>query len=144
MRPPTEFNFSGSPGVQLISDDPSYPLSVFKTFLTDEIISDLVEYTNIYAQLMIKSSAIQERLNLAQRSMFKLWQNVDIDEIWVHICLLDLMGIIKKPMYHMYWTNDPLFATPIFSMLMPRSCFEQIRSMLRFTPPKVHSLRFTP
>ena len=113
VRPPREFHFTGSPGVKVICDEPHSPLSILKTFFTVEIIYDLVNFTNTCAQLIIQTPAIQERLNSTQRSMFKLWKDVDCDEIWVYICLLILMGIIKKPFCHMYWTTDPLFSTPI-------------------------------
>ena len=51
------------------------------------------------------------------------------------ICLTILMGIINKPHYHMYWSTDPILCTPIFSRLMRRDRFEQIRSMVHFTDP---------
>ena len=44
-----------------------------------------------------------------------------------------MMGITKKPEYPMYWTTDHIFATPIFSRLMRRDRYEQIRKMIHFT-----------
>ena len=43
-----------------------------------------------------------------------------------------MMGIIKKPEYPMYWTTDHIFATPIFSRLMRRARYEQIRKIIHF------------
>ena len=71
--------------------------------------------------------------------MFKLWMDVDSDDVWVYICIIILMGIIKKPYYHMYWTMDCIFVTPIFSRLMRRDRFEQIRSMIHFSDPRDNS-----
>ena len=45
------------------------------------------------------------------------------------------MGIINKPHYHRYWSTDPVLTTPIFSRLMRRDRFEQIRLMIHFTDP---------
>ena len=35
----------------------------------------------------------------------------------------------------MYWSKDPLLSTPVFSRLMRRDRFEQIRKMTHFTDP---------
>ena len=134
-----EFNFFGSPGVKNISENPNCPLSILKTFLTDELIDDIVIFTNTYAEIMKQAPHIIEKLNNTQRSMFKLWMDVDSDDVWVYICIIILMGIIKKPYYHMYWTMDCIFVTPIFSRLMRRDRFEQIRSMIHFSDPRDNS-----
>ena len=139
FRGPREFNFSGTPGVQNISDNPSCPLTVLKTFLTDEIICNIVTFTNTYVEVMKNTPNIMERLQQTERSVFKLWKDVDNEDIWVYFCIIIMMGIIKKPYYHMYWTTDCLFITPIFSRLMRRDRFEQIRSMMRFTDPLCNS-----
>ena len=89
-----------------ISDNPNCPLSILKTFLTNELIDNIVIYTNTYAEIMKQAPHIIERLNNTQRSMFKLWKDVDRDDVWVYISILILMGINKKPYYHMYWTTD--------------------------------------
>ena len=81
------------------------------------------------------SPRVMDKLNTTERSMYKLWIDVDNDDIWVYFCLVILMGIIKKPFYHMYWSTDCVLSTPIFSRLMRRDRFEQIRSMMRFTDP---------
>ena len=43
--------------------------------------------------------------------------------------------MIHKPYLHLYWSKDPVFGTPIFSQLMRRDRFEQIRKMIHFTNP---------
>ena len=44
-----EFSFTGTPGVKVQPSGPTCPLSVVKSFLTDDIIKQVVEYTNAYA-----------------------------------------------------------------------------------------------
>jgi len=39
------------------------------------------------------------------------------------IGLVLLMGIIHKPVIEMYWSTDPLYATPLFSAVMQRNRF---------------------
>ena len=48
-RPFWVFPFTGIPGVKVNIDDSTCPLSIFKTFLTDEMVDDIVTYTNVYA-----------------------------------------------------------------------------------------------
>ena len=83
---------------------------------------------------MKQSQVVKEKLNKTQRSMYTLWVDIDNDA-WMYFCILILMGIIKKPYFHMYWSTDGMFSTPIFSRFMRRDRFEQIRGMMRFTDP---------
>ena len=71
-RGPREFHFTGTSGVKNINDDTSCPLSVLKTFLTDDLISNVVKFTNAYVAIMKQSQVGKEKLNKTDRSMFKL------------------------------------------------------------------------
>ena len=53
----------------------------------------------------------------------------------MYICLCIMIGITQKPEYKMYWTHQHIFATPIFSRLMRRDRFEQLRKRINFTDP---------
>ena len=68
-------------------------------------------------------------------SLFNLWKPIDKDELWVCISILLLQGIINKLTNDMYWSKDPFLSTPIFSRLMRRDRFEQIRKIIHFTDP---------
>ena len=46
------------------------------------------------------------------------------------------MGILSKPQYHMYWTSQHVFTTPIFSRLMRRDRCEQLLKMIHFSDPE--------
>ena len=134
-----EFQFTGSPGVKNIPTNPTCPLEVFKTFLSENIINDIVQYTNLYANLLKLVPSVQEKMRNKKRCIENLWQEVSSDDIWLYIGIQILMGIIHKPNYHMYWTNDPVFSTPIFSQLMRRDRFEHIRKMIHFTDPSIQN-----
>ncbi|XP_066918855.1 piggyBac transposable element-derived protein 4-like [Clytia hemisphaerica] len=84
---------------------------------------------------MINTPEIQERIENTQRSLFRLWSPVTLDEMWTYIAILMLMGVIKKPEYHLYWSTRHLLSTPIFPRLMRRDRFEEIRKMIHFTKP---------
>ena len=130
-----EFTFSGTPDIKVQAEDIDSPLSFLKTFITKEIISDIVKYTNSYAEIMINHPKIQERMKQSTRTLFNLWEPVTEDDIWVYFALLVLMGIVNKPTYAMFWCKDYIFSTPIFSRIMRLDKFERIRKMLHFTDP---------
>ena len=109
-------------------------------FLSDDIIEDIVIFTNSYADIIKETPEIIDRIQATNRSLFKLWKPVTVNEMWVYISVISIMGIVKKPMYHMYWSKDHMFSTPIFSRLMRRDRFEQIRKMLHFTDPLLEDL----
>ena len=133
---PREFHFTGTSGVKNISDEPSCPLSFLKSFLTDDLISNIVKFTSTNdVAVMKQSQVVKEKLNEADRSMYNLWVDIDNDDVWMYFCIIILMGIIKKPYVHMYWSTDCMLSTPIFSRLMRRDRFVQIRGMMRFTDP---------
>ena len=51
-------------------------------------------------------------------------KRIDLD---VHTMMM--MGIVKKPEYDMYWTTDHMYATPIYSRVMSRTRFKEIRKI---------------
>ena len=130
-----EFPFTANPGVKVHLLDRSCPLSILKTFLTDKLMDDIVSHTNRYAELIKSLPQVQERMEATQRSLFTLWKDLTVDELWVYISIQVLMGIVHKPNIHLYWSGNHLVNTPIFSRLMRRDRFEQIRKMLHFTNP---------
>ena len=81
---------------------------------------------------MINSLEIKDRISNRQRSDFQLWKPVTVDEIWVYVAVIMMMGIINKSNYKMFWTKDNIFSTAIFARLMRRDRFEQIHMMLHF------------
>jgi len=99
------------------------------------MINNIVTYTNRYAELMKTLPQIQERMQEKERSLFSLWLDITADELWTYFGVQLIMGIVHKPTLPMYWSKEPIFATPITSRLMRRDRFEQIRKMVHFTDP---------
>ena len=50
------FNFHRILGVHAEPYDPSSPLAFLKTFITDELVEDIVNFTNKYADITINES----------------------------------------------------------------------------------------
>ena len=134
------FPFSGLPGLTINPYDITSPLSVLHLFLSNEEVENFVKFTNEYAEMLINNPDIQERVAENDRTIFKTWKDTNVDELWMYIGVVLLMGIIKKPEYDMYWTNDPIYSTPIFTRLMSRTRFKELRKMIHFSD----SINFDP
>ena len=76
---------------------------------------------------------IRRRMDEPSRILFSLLKPIDKDGLWVYISILLPQGIIKKPTNDMCCSKDPFLSTPIFSRLMRRDRFKQIRKMIHFT-----------
>ena len=59
VRAKRRFNFQGIPGVHAEPYDPSNPLAFLKTFITDELVENVVNFTNKYADIIVNDPAIQ-------------------------------------------------------------------------------------
>ncbi|MEM7299394.1 MAG: hypothetical protein AAF391_14145, partial [Bacteroidota bacterium] len=128
-------NFTGSPGIKRQPEDSSDPLSIFKLFFSDKIVDEIVRCTNIYAETIVNSPRIIERINKnkTKKGLYSTWKATDRDEIWIYMTILLLMGITRKPELDMYWSNDSVLETPIFRRLMPRNRFHSIRIMIHYS-----------
>ena len=78
---------------------------------------------------------IQAHMNTKQRSLFHHWRDTNRDEMWLYICICFLMGIIHKLSIDVYWSRQHILSTPIFSHLMRRDGFKQLRKMIHFADP---------
>ena len=108
-RPYREFLFTSNPGVKVRIEDKSCALSILKTFLTDKLIDDIVSHTNQYAELIKSMPHVQEWMEASQRSLFNLWKDLTVDELWVYIGVQVLMGIVHKLNIHLVLERKPSY-----------------------------------
>ena len=118
-----------------VPSDPSDILAVFKTFFPDSMVDKFVEFTNKYANILQNDPIIKAQVAEKQKSYFKNWVDVTHDKFWVYIAVILLMGIIQKPNFDLYWTNDAFFDTQIFKRLISRTCYRQLRTIIHFSDP---------
>ena len=97
------------------------------------MINNFVQYTNVFADIIINTPKIQERINKFKKSMCSKCTLTNRDEMWMYLTITLIMGIVKKPEFDIYWINDTLFETPIFHRLMSRESFHSLRSMIHFS-----------
>ena len=82
----TENSLLLSPGVKNIPTDSTCPLAILKTFLTDKMVADIVDYTNSYAYLLKRVPENVARLE-NERSLLNLWKDTTIIGLQI-LCLL--------------------------------------------------------
>lgn len=104
----------------------SSPADFFELFLDDDVVNLLVTQTNIYADQIIDARRNSGRLKKYSRA--KKWRAVTREEMKSFLALMFLMGIIKKPEIAMYWSTDPMLATPFSQSVMTRNRFQAIWS----------------
>lgn len=122
---PSTLPFTAEPGLQIDASNFTH-WELVKVFLTDDIISILVQQTNIYTEQFITSH------RLSSKSRVNKWHDTDTNEMWKFIGIIWLMGIIGKPTIESYCTRNRLLSTPAFSNLMSRDCFELILKIFHF------------
>jgi hypothetical protein len=120
---PMLHNFTGHSGIQMDTTD-FRPYNYFKLYVNNDLIRHLVTQTNLFADQYIAAHP-----QLAPRSDVREWRETNAAEMEQFLGLVFLMGIIKKPSVDMYWSTDPIYATPLFSCVMTRTRF---RLLLRF------------
>jgi hypothetical protein len=89
----------------------------------DNIISMMVEQTNIYAN---------QTLNNTQRRAKIKWVETSPEEMRNFLGLICYMGLIPYPTLRSYWSQDPLYKNNIVPSIMSRNRFEIILRMWHF------------
>lgn len=102
------------------------PYDFFKYFVTDEIISYMVEETNRYAFQTIPKE------NFASKSRLKQWKDVDCLEMEKFLGILLWMGLNKMPKITDYWSKSPLYKNEVKNV-MSRNRFELLLRMWHFS-----------
>ena len=105
--------FAVTAGININPLDPKSTLLVLKRLISQDMIGNFVHYTNDYAYIIINMPKIQERINKFKKSMFSKWTPTNRDEMWMYLTITLIMGIVQKPEFDMYLTNDTLFKTPL-------------------------------
>ena len=96
-----------------------YPRSfIFRQFMTASLMDLIAETSNRYDKYR-KACKVQH-----PRSVYFNYVDVTRDELYVFLALVILMGVVKKPTIHSYWSTDPLIATTGFNRIKSREKFQ--------------------
>lgn len=119
------------------------PLDYFELFLTDDILTIIVDQTNLYAtQELIGGN------DISAGSRNHAWAPTNKEEMMIFLALVGWMGLVKLPAIRDYWRNDELYGIPLARKIMPRNRFELMLKFIHFSdnseaPPddRLHKLR---
>ena len=121
-------------------------LDIFKFFVDNEIILQMVRETNRYAEQQIKEKITNE--SIITHSRLNDWTETNIEEMHVFLGILLWMGLDKKPSLSYYWSRLPLYNSGA-SKYMSRNRFELLLRMWYFTnnedcPPgnRLHKIQY--
>lgn len=100
------------------------PIDFFGVFLNEEVLLNIVTYTNQKAQGLIENSLIN--------SHQKPWENCTLAEIKCFFAIQLHMGITKAPSYKTYWSNNQKFRIQGIADSMTRDRFLQIKKHIYY------------
>ena len=112
----------------LVPTDNFEPVNYFTLYLNDDLMNHLVVQTNLKAEQFLHS----QRHTLKPNSRIRRWVPTTKEELRKFFGLTLLMGLIRKPVIAMYWSQDPLYATPLFGEIMSRNRYQLLLKFLHF------------
>jgi len=102
----------------------SNPCDFFSLIFSEDLIKNLMSWTNIKAQTKIDNSK-------RRRQSKVLWKDVSFGEMKGFIGSLLIMGIVRMPNYRMYWEKETrLFSIPGISQIIKEQRFKDLYSCL--------------
>lgn len=105
-------------------------LEIFEYFISSEVGAMICNASNSYHADILKFR--KDSGKLKPNSRISKWKGLESDELYVYFALRIIMSIVKKSNIRMYWTTDPLLATPVFQEYMSVKRFELIHRYLRY------------
>lgn len=121
------FDFNEDTGLQVEAPDGDDPLFFFNLFINDELLQEIVDRSNAYADRVINSSR-----PLRRNSILNTWNNVTLEEMRQFLGLIFHMGLVAMPSYRCYWSTDRLYKNELFKSVMSRNRFQSIMRFLNF------------
>lgn len=114
----------GNSGCQIQNiTEKSSALEIFESFITHEIVQEMVTQTKIYYDSFVSENSDKATKN---------YKPVDVDEMYVFLAISLLMPLVKKQKIKDYWSKDIIIETPIFGQVMPRDRYSFLLRFLHF------------
>lgn len=120
---PKRFKFSGNERVNY-SHQPTSSVEYFSQLFDKTLLKKIVEWTNARAEA--------KKIENPNSYTAKKWRNLTEEEFRTFLALCMLMGHIKIPEIHLYWSTSELYHHPIFGKSMSRNRFTAILSYMCF------------
>ena len=119
--------FSQNVGLKVDVPDGVDPIVFMKLLLTDDIVAEIKDNSNHYAERVIESSR-----PLRRRSVLNKWTPITDDEMRKFIGFVLRMGLVGMPSYKHYWRKDTFFRNTFFSSIMSRDRFQLVMRFFHF------------
>ena len=103
------------------------PLSLFKLFMTEEVLDTVAANTNAYA-------AQEGPAERASGGRARPWKTVTTAELKIWLGLVVYMSVVRATLAD-YWTRSVELPTHAIAVFMSRTRFEQIKRYLHLSPP---------
>lgn len=103
---------------------PSNPWEIFRLFISTDMISIIVDFTNTRASQL-------PREDLKPRALLNSWYNVTIEEIYAYIGIRIYMGLHSEVCTRDYWSIGPNKPFHPLSEVMSRERYEAIHARMR-------------
>ncbi|KAL2076404.1 hypothetical protein ACEWY4_027997 [Coilia grayii] len=114
MAPPAlRFRPLRTPGVQVDTTVRHTPANLFRLFFSPAVVRELCNYTNTYAAV-----------NAAGKSY--AWVDVDVQEFYLFLGLLQHTAIMKLPSVEDYWSRNPVLGVTFAASVMTRARFQSL------------------
>lgn len=121
---PCSIPFTASSGINVTLKDDSTALQIFQQFVTSNMLDIITRETNLYYT--------QHPDPTTSRSRSIVFHDTTSEELKVFLAVSIMMGIVRKPDLHLYWSKEGMLETPFFKKTMPRDRYIKIMSNLHF------------
>ena len=101
----------------------------FRIFFDGELVSDIKNHTNAYADELIAKGTKTKTL--------AGWVRTTTNEIYSFLAIIILMGVVVKKSIKDYWSCRPIVKTPFFGEVFSRKRFLELLRVLHFTSASV-------
>ena len=88
--------------------------------ISDELLEITVEQTNLYFQQNLVEKIFKKSSRITRYLESKHVRPFNQNNSRLYIATLLYRGVVHKPIYHMYYTNDKIFETKFDKILFPR------------------------
>ena len=121
---PASFPFTGNCDIKASIDGNSTELDIFQLFVTPELLVDIATESNLYfSQNPQPKSSTRHDLPFSDTTA---------EELKVFLAVSIMMGVVRKPELHLYWSRDGMLETPFFRKTMPRDRYTKMMANLHF------------
>ncbi|XP_060810815.1 piggyBac transposable element-derived protein 4-like [Amyelois transitella] len=112
-----QFPLDIQPGINVPNDCDS-ELSIYRLFLTEDVMDLMVNMTNCYANKTLTLNRVTRNMRLSK------WTDCTPEEMLKFLGLLIYMGLKKLPRISDYWSKNILYESKVCRQVMSRNRFE--------------------